>query len=148
MARKITGFTLIEIMVALAVLGVMLAIAVPSYTDWQKERQLTSDTKMVLSFVQEERAKAYTTKQNIQLNVANGTTSICDGMGNCVNTEHALEATSTNISISSRGVYDNEHIRIQDDTLISEYEPASSCVSLTSTRARVGQYESGSCNAQ
>ena len=146
MARKIAGFTLIEVLVALVIMGVMLAIAIPAYTDWQMERQLTSDTKKVLSFVQERRSIAFTTKQPIQI-IVDGTTSICDDMGNCVRTKNPFEASS-NISISSRGVYANEHIRLQDDSMIDRYEPRYSCVVLTSTRARLGRYDGRECNPQ
>lgn len=148
MARKIVGYTLIEILVTLAIMGVLLALAIPSYTDWQMERELTSDTKKVLSFLQEERSIAFTTKQNINLTI-DGTTSICDGMGNCVHTENAFTGTSTNITISSRGVFgNNEHIRLQNDSLRQKYEPRYSCVVLTTTRARLGRYDGTDCNAQ
>jgi len=147
MDREIAGFTLIEILVTLAIMGAMLAIAIPAYTDWQMERQISSDTKKVLSFLQEERAKAFSTKQTIQLTI-DGTKTICDDMGNCVHTKNAFEATSTNMTISSRGVFDNGHIRIQDDSLRKKYEPKFSCVSLTLTRARPGRYDGSDCHAK
>ena len=147
MARKVAGFTLIEILFALALLGILIGIAIPSFTDWQVERQLVSDVKKVLSFVQKERAKAYSTKQNIVLTV-DGTDNICDNVGDCVHMHHAFQANSTNITISSRGIYDDEHIRIQDDALRQEYKPKYSCIDLTSTRARLGKYDGSNCNAQ
>jgi len=148
MARKIDGYTLIEILVTLSIMGVLLALAVPSYTDWQMERQLTSDTKKVLSFLQEERSIAFTTKQDIQFTIT-GTTNICDDMGNCLDTENAFIANPTNFSISSRGVFDTGYIRIQNDSLRQKYEPRYSCVVLTTTRARLGKYDgSGNCDAQ
>ena len=149
MDREISGFTLIEVLIVLAVMGVILSLAVPSYTDWRIERQLTSDTQKVAGFVQKRRAKAYSTKKNIEI-IVDGSNSICDNAGHCIEMENDFKATASNLSISSRGIYDTGHIRIEDQDMIDAYEPEYSCVVLTSTRARLGEYDtnSSSCNAQ
>lgn len=43
------GFTLIELMVAVAVLGIMAAIAVPSYTSYMKKSRLTEAPPLLLT---------------------------------------------------------------------------------------------------
>ncbi|MCF8030671.1 MAG: prepilin-type N-terminal cleavage/methylation domain-containing protein [Desulfohalobiaceae bacterium] len=150
MAREIDGFSLIELLVVLVVLGALVAIAVPSYTDWLMERQLTSDTKKVLSFVQKARARAYTTKNNLELQ-KNGN-RICDGSGACVSTEHEFALSHSTLGISSRGVYDkNGYIRIQDTSKIDKYDPKYSCVALDLVRARMGEYDASTspkCDAE
>jgi len=149
MAREVAGFTLIEILVGIAIIGILTGIAVPSYTHWQMERQLTSDTEKVYSFVQKERARAYSTQQELTLTI-DGSSTICDDYGNCIQTENAFSATDTNLSIFGRGVYEDGHIRLADTSKISSYEPTYSCVVMTRTRARLGRYDSssGSCEPQ
>lgn len=147
MDREIEGFTLIEVLIVLAIMRVLLGLAVPSYTHWRAERQLTADTQKVLSFVQKRRSKAYSTKRSIQLTI-DGSNTICDDMGNCVRTQNDFNATESSISISSRGVYENEHIRIEDQDKIDKYDPQYSCVIMTSTRARLGRYDGSNCNAK
>ncbi len=43
------GFTLIELMVAVAVLGIMAAVAVPSYTSYMKKSRLTEAPPLLLT---------------------------------------------------------------------------------------------------
>lgn len=150
MDREVDGFTMIEILVAVAILGILMAIAVPSYNHWQMERQLTSDTEKVHSFLQKERARAYSTQSDLNMTV-DGTNTICDDEGNCVQTEHAFDATDSNLSISSRGVYEDGHIHISDTSKINRYEPTYSCVVMTRTRARLGVYDASTtpeCDAK
>lgn len=148
MARKITGFTLIEMMVAIGILGIVLAMAVPSYTHWQTERELTSDTKKVLGFMQKQRARAFTTKQKLEIS-KDGSNKICSSQGECVQTEYIFRISGSGpITISSRGVFKNGNIGIKDDDIRKKYEPRYSCVVLTDTRARLGRYDGSSCSAE
>ena len=140
---------MIEILVAIAILGILLAIAIPSYTDWQMERQLTSETRKVLGFVQEARTRAFTTKQSLQLQ-KNGN-KICDGSGTCVRTEHPFTLNESALDISTRGVYEQGHIYIQDTSKIDEHDPQYSCVVLDRVRARLGVYDASTtpkCDAK
>ncbi len=52
------GFTLIEIMVSLTVLGILLMVALPSFTEWLQNQQLRAASEATLNGLQVARAAA------------------------------------------------------------------------------------------
>ncbi len=66
-ARDESGFTLIELLVVLIIIGVLLAIAIPSYLGFQKKAQQTAAMSDVRSAVPD--AEAYYSDQNSYANM-------------------------------------------------------------------------------
>jgi prepilin-type N-terminal cleavage/methylation domain-containing protein len=52
------GFTLIELMIVLAILSIFIAIALPSYVEWRQNAQYHEVTREIASFLREARSKA------------------------------------------------------------------------------------------
>ena len=46
------GFTLVEMMITIAVVGVLIAIALPSYSESPRARRMTTDTNKIVSDVE------------------------------------------------------------------------------------------------
>lgn len=62
--KKVTGITLIELLVALAVAAVLLGVAVPSFTTMIKSNRLTTQVNMFVTSMNFARNEAINRRQN------------------------------------------------------------------------------------
>lgn len=58
------GFSMIEILVVLAVLGILIAIATPNYRRWQAEVQVRQVTEQFVQEINKQRSEAKRTNTN------------------------------------------------------------------------------------
>jgi len=64
---KYKGFTVIELMIAVAVIAIITSLALPSYRALIEKRQLTSSTLQVAAFLSAAKIEAVKRNQNIRL---------------------------------------------------------------------------------
>ena len=57
MIKKIRGFTILELLVVLAVLGVFTAIAYPNISSWITDREVKKEVYETVAFIKERKAE-------------------------------------------------------------------------------------------
>ena len=110
------GFTIVEIMVTLAVAAVLLGLALPAYNGFMAQRRLTSEVNDFLVAVQYARSEA--TKQGTTVSVQSlddtdganewgkaGYCVVVGNPGNCDNALRTFDATGSN-TLNGQGVLD------------------------------------------
>ena len=70
MRRRHTGFTLVEVMVSLTVLGILIMMALPSFGEWLQNQQLRAASDALLNGMQTARAEAI--KRNVPVQIVLG----------------------------------------------------------------------------
>ncbi|HEX20200.1 MAG TPA: prepilin-type N-terminal cleavage/methylation domain-containing protein [Acidiferrobacteraceae bacterium] len=74
------GFTLIELMIVVVIIGVIIAIAYPSYVNWSRQTR-RSDAKEHLSRIAALEQKFFTECNAYTTNLTGGTITGCNGLG-------------------------------------------------------------------
>lgn len=86
---KIKGFSLIELMVSIAVMAILASIAVPSFQSWLRNTQIRNAAESVTNGLQLARAEAVARNTNVRFQLINNLSSTC-----------ALSSTSTSWVVS------------------------------------------------
>lgn len=71
-SRSAAGFTLIELMVVIAILAIVLSIGVPSFTNMVKNNRLTSAANDMVAMLQFARSEAVRRGRNVQVSAVSG----------------------------------------------------------------------------
>jgi type IV pilus assembly protein PilE len=102
MYKKTRGFTLVELMVVVVILGILLAIAVPSYGDYMRKAARAQAKSVVLDLAQIE--ERYFTNNTTYLAVGAGSVSLPAGWQNYSGSEYASRKYDVTVAAGATGV--------------------------------------------
>lgn len=105
MSKYSKGFSLIELLVVISIVGILAAVALPSYTQQIKQDRLVSNTNQLHSIYKFARSEAVKREQEITLAVSRNKWLVKVNAG-ALNEETLLEFRPTHSSISVTGLAD------------------------------------------
>jgi prepilin-type N-terminal cleavage/methylation domain-containing protein len=76
LARKIKGFSLIELLFVIVIMAIMFGIGVPKVIEWNKKFDIESKTKKIEVLVKEAKLKAFTEKKELTIE-KNSSQDVC-----------------------------------------------------------------------
>ncbi len=70
---KERGFTLIEVMIVIVIIGVLTGIALPAFSDWRNNQAVRSASQTLLSQMKQARVLALSENRSVSINFCDGT---------------------------------------------------------------------------
>lgn len=133
------GFTLIELMVVVAIVGILSAIAMHNYRSTSRISSVNRDLNIITSFLQEKRLEAFAQKVSITITATSN--SLSTPAHGSISMENAF-VVPANFVVNTRGLYSTTGtLRLADMSAGS----ANSCVSVSISRVRMGTWNGTDC---
>jgi len=146
--RNSKGFTLLELVIVMAIVGILAGFALVKYREISYIHEMQTDLDEIIAFFQERKLQAFTKKKAIKITVnAHSLTNDLDG--NKVSMKNAYAARNAGGAISiftidTRGIVSpqgNIYVSTQPGTQFS-------CVKINSTSIREGKIYGTGCTAK
>lgn len=96
--RAQRGFTLIELLIALLVVGILISMAMPTFSIWVANTQIRNGTEAVLNGMQYARAEAVKRNTNIEFEITGTTAWVVTVAATAAELQRRAEEGSTNVT--------------------------------------------------
>jgi type IV fimbrial biogenesis protein FimT len=75
--KSLRGFSLMELIVGMAILGILMSLGIPAFSDWMRNARVRTTAESVLNGLQLARAEAVRRNTTVGLYLVTTTTSAC-----------------------------------------------------------------------
>ncbi len=139
------GFTLTEMLVVLAIAGILTSISLTSFLSWKEKSDMENDVKKISSFIQEQRMIAFSRKTSFSCYFSsNGKILYAKDLSDSkiirIKLKSAFEFNGSNLVIDSRGTMSGASIKPKTLISNSNYD----CLAINDTRIKIGKWDGGS----
>ncbi|WP_241697633.1 GspH/FimT family pseudopilin [Mariprofundus sp. NF] len=122
-SSKQRGFTLIEVMIVVVIIGVMSTIAIPAFSEWRDRQAVRSATQTLMSHLKQARVTAIAENRSVTIDFTSTTAYTYDtgACGTCRNLQMdltqfgsaAFTAVPTDRTFNSRGTVNFGNMTLQ-----------------------------------
>lgn len=157
--RNRRGFTLVEIMIALAILGILVVLAVSDFGGMNEKYKVEAETKQFYADIMDARGRAMQRNRWYFVQIAStGYATYQDGPlpdGDTIQNNNDTLVTSITVrhpittNFAGGGSFGFNRNGIANDngtiTFTSTAQPDYDCITIRPTRIKMGQYVGGTC---
>ena len=145
------GFTLTEMLVVLAIAGILTSISLTSFLSWKKKSDTENDVKKISSFIQKQRMVAFSRKTSFSCYFSSDgkilySKDLSDSKLIRLKLKSGFAFNGSNLTIDSRGTMSGASIKPKTLIQGSNYD----CLAINDTRIKIGKWDgsSGKCTVK